>query len=338
VVPDRRQSGRPMLTRTTRAHVVGLLTAVCLAIPSSAQAGIREPKPQPELVWVCASSSGRCTWVAKSLIVRTTEEKTTHKKPKAACEFAGAGQACVNSSLGNWSNSRQCYVKLEVPRPPKSDPRWAGHTDGSIWACVREQGYDQGRHLVTKWVWLPGLPDTVVTDPLTLAYKAIAKMQLAAPQIGTAPGPDAIGLVNMPVWMWVTQSENTWGPIIRNASVPGLTVTATAQVKAMNWTMGDSQTIRCEGPGTPYKTSFGVKESPTCGHHYRKTSREQPKCRYTVTARADWEITWQSTLGDTGQISMTRQAAVQLRISEARPVLVDPAGSSQVDVPTDNNC
>jgi hypothetical protein len=260
-------------------------------------------------------------------------------KTKPVCKLNGALQACTDLELGNWSNSQQCYMKFESPQPPKSDPRWTGHINGSIWACVREQGYDQGRHLVTKWVWLPGRPDTVVTDPLTLAYEAIAKMQLAAPQIGTAPPPGAIGLVNMPVWMWVTKSENTWGPIIRNASVPGLSVTATAKVKAMNWTMGDGQTIRCDGPGTPYKTSFGIKQSPTCGHHYRKTSREQPNCRYTVTARADWEITWQSTLGDTGQISMTRQAAAQLRIGEATPVLVDPDGGQVTAPPSrDSGC
>ncbi|HEU4945956.1 MAG TPA: hypothetical protein VFT31_02275, partial [Kribbella sp.] len=195
-----------------------------------------------------------------------------------------------------------------------------------------------GRHYVTRWVWLPGPPDTVVTDPLTLAYEAIAKMQLAAPQIGTAPGPGAIGVVNMPVWMWVTKSENTWGPIKRDASVPGLTVTATAQVKAVTWTMGDGHTIRCEGPGTPYQKTYGIKDSPTCGHHYRKTSRQQPSCKYAVTARADWQITWQSTLGDTGQLTMIRQAATQLRIGEARPVLVDPDSGSQVELPADSGC
>ncbi|HEY0695485.1 MAG TPA: hypothetical protein VGD71_41415, partial [Kribbella sp.] len=64
---------------------------------------------------------------------------------------------------------------------------------------------------------------------------------------------------------------------------------------------------------------------------------EQPNCRYTVTARADWEITWHSTLGDTGQISMTRQAAVQLRIGEATPVLVDPDGSQVTAPPSINS-
>jgi hypothetical protein len=141
----------------------------------------------------------------------------------------------------------------------------------------------------------------------------------------------------MPVWLWVDKTENTWGPIERSASVPGLTVTATAHVKAINWSMGDGYTIRCEGPGTPYAKSMGIKDSPDCGHRYKKTSREMPKCVFPVTGTAQWDITWQSTLGDTGQISVTQQANTQMRIGEAVPVLVDPDGS-EVAAPTKVGC
>ena len=82
---------------------------------------------------------------------------------------------------------------------------------------------------------------------------------------------------------------------------------------------------------------MGVKDSPDCGHRYKKTSRELPKCRYPVTATAEWDITWQSTLGDTGQISLTQQAGAQIRIGEAVPVLVDPDGSEAV-APAKNGC
>ncbi|TWD82953.1 hypothetical protein FB561_4104 [Kribbella amoyensis] len=200
------------------------------------------PKPGPEYVLRCSTTEFTCNW----FLIKDTnragdgedQSKPGAKKVKQVCNFGGTPQACTNSELGNWSNSQQCYLQRETPQPPYSDPRWQGHTEGSIWACLREQGYDEGRHIVTRWVWLPGEPDTVVIDPETLAYRAIASMQLGKPQIRTAPGAGQIGLVNMPVWLWVDKSENTWGPIVRQASVPGLTVTATAQVKALNWSMG----------------------------------------------------------------------------------------------------
>jgi hypothetical protein len=299
------------------------------------------PKPEGDYKLVCVEDV--CTWITVSYFHDGKEGVTTGKPPtkvnhtKPVCQFGGAAQACTDTELGNWSNSRQCYMKREDPPPPLSDPRWQGHTDGSIWACTREQGYDQGRHLVTRWVWLPGEPDTVVVDPVTLAYRAIATMQLAPPLVQSAPAPGQIGLVNMPVWLWVTKTASTWGPIVRSASVPGLTVTATAQVKAVNWTLGDGSTIRCEGPGTPYTETMGVKDSPDCGHRYKETSRELPNCKYPVTATAQWDITWESTLGDTGQISMTQQAATQLRIGEAVPVLVDPDGGD-VAAPAKGRC
>lgn len=303
-------------------------TAFALPTPPDGYRWIQDPDTGEYTLVLIANLPGETTTVDKG------KDPQSPKKP--VCQFNGAAQACT-SSLGNWSNSHQCYLRREAPQPPFSDPRWQGHTDGSLWACVREQGYDEGKHLVTEWVWLPGEPDTVVIDPVTLAYRAIATMNLAPPLLKTAPDTDQIGLVNMPVWMWVTKTENTWGPIVRSASVPGLSVTATAQVKAINWSMGDGTTIRCDGPGTPYDESMGIKDSPDCGHRYAKTSKKLPTCKYSLTATAQWEITWQSNLGDTGEISTTQEAATQLRIGEAVPVLVDPDGGDAV-APTKAGC
>jgi hypothetical protein len=329
------------MLRLIRAILVGTLaTAAMLAGGSAVVHAL--PTPPPNYRWVYNPATRTWTLVLKSLIKdgQGDGKKGTEpvKSGKRICQFHGAAQACTHREFGNWSNSQQCYLQREDPQPPPGDPRWQGHTDGSIWACVREQGYDQGEHLVTRWVWLPGQPDTVVVDPVTLAYRAIASMRLAPPLIKTAPGVGQVGLVNMPVWLWVNKTENTWGPIERSASVPGLTVTASAQVKAINWTMGDGKTIRCEGPGTPYDKSMGIRDSPDCGYRYTKTSRELPKCTYPITATAQWDITWQSTLGDTGRISVTQSATTEIRIGEAVPVLVDPDGGSEPAVPAEAAC
>ncbi|TDW23809.1 hypothetical protein EV650_2668 [Kribbella kalugense] len=331
------------MSRQLARHLVPLALTVILSMVGSTTSPTLPPKPDGDVVPKCSKLLNKCWWIPRSLIhlpgkpPKTGKPGKNQKITKPVCEFKGAAQACTDPVKGNWSNSQQCYMRREVPQPPPADPRWQGHKDGSIWACVREQGYDKGKHLVTKWVWLPGTPDTVVVDPMTLVYQAVGMMQLAPPLIKTAPAAGQIGLVNMPVWLWVTKSENTWGPIVRSASVPGLTVTVTAQVKAVNWGLGDGNTIRCEGPGTPYTKAMGVKDSPDCGHRYKKTSHDLPDCKYPVTATAQWDITWRSTLGDVGQISMTQQAATQLRIGEAIPVLVDPDGGDAVS-PTEAEC
>jgi hypothetical protein len=331
--------------RQMRFLWIGLLTLATMVISSGPVSATYRPPPGPPpgpgLEWHCDARD--CYWVPSNVVSPPTTTSTpgtdgNHgKQTKAVCEFHGTPQQCLDPNLGYWSNAHQCYMHREVPDPPPGDDRWKGHTNGSIWACVREQGYDAGRHLVTEWVWLPGRPDIVVVDPEVLAYKAVAEMHFAPPLIKTAPGAGQIGLVNMPVWMWVNKTENTWGPISRSATVPGLTVTASAQVVAIDWSMGDGNTVRCKGPGTPYDKTMGVKDSPTCGHRYTKTSRKLPNCKYPITATAQWNISWQSTLGDTGQISMTQQAAAQVRIGEAVPVLVDPNGGDAV-APSKSGC
>jgi hypothetical protein len=330
------------MLRSVHRLLILCMTALFLLVHSPqahAQANTIPPKPKGDYFLRC-NSDHECVWILRSLVGSPPEAGQKPGKPggkpgKRVCQHNGGAQACT-SDLGNWSNSQQCYLQRLSPQPAKSDPSWGGHTDGEIWACVLEQGYNLGKHLVTKWVWLPGPPDTVVTDPLTLAYQAIALMNLQKPQVQSAPGVGQVGLVNMPVWLWVEKSENTFGPITKWAEVPGLRVTATGVVKAINWKMGDGNTVRCEGAGTPYSKAKGISDSPDCGHRYRKTSREQPKCQYPVSATAEWSITWQSTLGDTGQIDMTQQAATQLRIGEAVPVLVDPNGAQPtVRAPSD---
>jgi hypothetical protein len=325
-----------------------LIGAACTAFAVALLYGlvaVAEPTipPKPEGDYVLRLVQGVYIWVARSTLPGGRQTPKPGHPPKkgrdtkVTCEFRGAPQACVDPELGSWSNSHQCYMKQVIPQPPPNDFRWQGHTDGSIWACTREQGYDDGRHIVAEWVWLPGKPDVILPDPVTLAYEAIAKMRLAAPLIRTAPGRGEIGIVNMPVWLWVVTTEETWGPIERSASVPGLTVTATARVKAVNWSLGDGTTIRCDGPGTPYTKEMGARNSPTCGHTYTRTSHEEPNCRYPVTAVAQWQITWRSTLGDVGDISTTRRAATQVRIGEAVPVLVAPGGG-EVTVPQRGGC
>lgn len=322
------------MLRALRSAVLMVITGLSVASLLASVAIAGPPGPAPEgYEWDYDPSTKTYYLVLTAHLGDNNEDLVDGSDPKSTkkplCESHGAAQACT-SDLGNWSNGHQCYMRRESPQPPFSDPRWKGHTDGSIWACTREQGYDDGKHIVTEWVWLPGEPDTVVVDPVTLAYRAVAAMRLAPPLIRTAPGTGEVGLVNMPVWLWATKTENTWGPITRSASVPGLSVTATAQVKAINWSTGDGSTVRCDGAGTPYDKSMGIKDSPDCGHRYAKTSRQLPNCKYPLTATTQWEITWQSTLGDTGQISTTQEAATQLRIGEAVPVLVDPDGGDEV--------
>ncbi|MGW3149750.1 ATP/GTP-binding protein [Streptomyces sp. NPDC001177] len=209
------------------------------------------------------------------------------------------------------------------PQPPASDPVWRGHEpgDGAIYArvCLSDAlGAATGADVVPDVFWAAA-PPAVTVDPEQLAREAVDRMLLTGPALAS-PRPAGRYLVGMPMWMWVNQSPTTYGPNSAAASLAGVTVTATAKVTRIDWQMGDGTQVTCQGPGTTYAASYGKRESPTCGHTYTRTSATQPGGKYTVTAIATWTVNWQTTGGETGQFTETRQSQKQVAIGELQVV------------------
>jgi hypothetical protein len=214
------------------------------------------------------------------------------------------GPVPCSSDAGYWSNPYNCYIKLLEPQPPATDPSWQGHdpAEGAVYQCYQPQTG------VLVWVWYANPPPNsgVGPTPGEVAQLAIDQMRLRAPQIGIVPepGPDRVGLVGMPVWLWVADpGPETIGPKTATASAGGITVTATAELFEITWDLGDGTTITCDGPGTPYKPSYGDEDSPDCGHRYERTSADEPDQKYTVTATSDWVVTWTGA-GQSGTIRL----------------------------------
>jgi len=234
-----------------------------------------------------------------------------------------AGPVPCSSSDGYWSNTYNCYIHILKPQPPAGDPNWQGHQpgDGAVYNCYQPQTG------IVIYIWAQNAPPGAGAGPTPrdVARLAIKRMRLRAVDIGIAPkpGPDSVGLVGMPVWMWAkAPNDHTYGPITASASAGGITITATAKVLRITWDMGDGTKVVCQTAGTPYKASYGQKRSPDCGHVYMKSSTNQPNKRYTVTATSDWVITWAGA-GQTGTIrlgGLTR--STQITIGEAQ-VLID---------------
>ncbi|MFD4588283.1 ATP/GTP-binding protein [Streptomyces sp. NPDC058434] len=157
-------------------------------------------------------------------------------------------------------------------------------------------------------------------DPAVVAQQAVDKMRLTGPDIAS-PRPAGKYIVGVPVWMWVHQSPTTYGPNTASATAGGVTVTATAKVTKLVWKMGDGSTVTCNGPGTPYKASYGKQDSPTCGHTYTRTSASRSGGTYALTATSTWTVDWQvSGSGEAGQLTEIRQSQEQVAIGELQVV------------------
>jgi hypothetical protein len=217
---------------------------------------------------------------------------------------------------GWWDPDNGCWAKLMDPQPLPSDPLWkfvppdeVGKGQWYMFTCVESSEGQYPGYELTPPTGYGGL-----TDPIVLAAQAISMLHLGAPEIGMAPTPGSKGgLVGLPVWMWTTKDDNTWGPKSATASIPGESVTATATVENIVWDMGDGNSVTCTTPGTPYSTAYGADPSPDCGYRYATTGT------FTVTATTTWDVNW-SGGGKQGEITVTRPASVQVTIGELQSV------------------
>jgi len=241
---------------------------------------------------------------------------TGGKGKSSICTFQGNEIPCQGPAGSAWNG--QCYVGDPLPADDRSETGPNGET-------IPDEGQ---RH----WCYLPpgiqGVPTVVwvgageaLIDPVTLAHRAVAAMDLDPITIGIVPESraDRVGLVGLPVWMWVDgQTEDTWGPITRSASEGPVSVTATASVSSVIWDMGDGTKVTCTGPGTPYADHYGKQDSPTCGHRYEKMSTAQPDGAYQVTATSHWVVEWTGG-GQSGTIEFELTTdALPIRIGEAQ--------------------
>lgn len=219
-----------------------------------------------------------------------------------------------------WSNARQCYVGLADASFQTNPIFWDGRTPGSggaIYFCEPPVLAIGGMIVLYFWSAAPPAGPAAPPDPRQLALQAIDSMQLRAGVIGIVPEdqPGRIGIVGLPTWMWVSDpGPSTVGPITRTASSAGYTVTATAKLSRIVWTMGDGKVITCTGPGTSYQDSYGRASSPTCGHTYTKDGR------YTVQATSHWVVNW-SGIGQTGTIPLNFSRSTNITIGESQVII-----------------
>jgi hypothetical protein len=142
-------------------------------------------------------------------------------------------------------------------------------------------------------VWLTNPPPAALMQPTpaVLAERARNSLTLPKPVIDANPPVGSPQWVGVPTWSFVPRS--VWVPVSASASVPGMTVRATATPVSVTWNFGDGTSTVCTGPGTPFTPGTDPKaSSPDCGHTYRTSSGGAPGGVYQVSATIDWRVDW----------------------------------------------
>ncbi|WP_046472315.1 hypothetical protein [Allosalinactinospora lopnorensis] len=200
-------------------------------------------------------------------------------------------------------------------KPPERSSQEGAGSATAVSAC-EERTADSPMETCVAPELIPGGEDA--PSPEELAQQAIEELPLPAPEVGLAPKPSGMGLVGLPVWMWV--SEEDWSSVSQTASAGSVSVTATASPTSVIWRMGEGSTVICEGPGTPYTPEAKASSSPDCGHTYTRTSADRPEQRYRITATVHWEIAWEGG-GASGSADLTRTSSTSLAVGEAQSLV-----------------
>jgi len=255
------------------------------------------------------------------------------------CHDLGEVVPC-STEYGGWDGD--CYVRNASPQPPAGDPAWEGHEpgDGIVLECTPPHCAEAGGDVVTcrghSYYWSADPAAPVGPSAEELAQRAVAALNLSMGQIGSTPpasssNQNAVGTIGLPIWLWITNpAGNTTGPITSPPEVGGgLTVTATGTLDHVEWTLTAANgntvgAISCDGvnaPGTPYDGRNSAEPSPTCG--FGADLNNSPGT-LTLTGTAYWVVEWQSSGGQSGQISFTPPPnSTQIRIGELQALVRD---------------
>lgn len=273
---------------------------------------------------------------------KTSVETTPgSKKPGgSACVFEGQVVPCRTEN-GFFDAASHCYLTLSDTLSTLGNAPEGGYPPGTkfyrCWVILDVvEGKPEGIERFESVIREPG--ETRTIDPRVAAQQVVKTMNFVAPQLRVSPyvqSADHVGIVNVPIWMWVTDpGPTTTGPQSKTAALGGVSITATGTVDRIEWSMGAGDTVTCKGAGTAFtremaagKSLKDMPSSPTCGYKYAKSSRCEKSGTYNVTATAYWTVHWTGG-GMQGDIPLDFSRSIPLQVTDLRPVLVDPDGGS----------
>ena len=223
-----------------------------------------------------------------------------------------------------------------IVNPPAGDVGWEGN-DPATGIVIENNCDGPVRTLfleVPNSTASPGVPSPPSAEEL--AKRAYRQIVMPLPHINA--GPDRTRLaVNLWTWLWINDAE----PQTVTVSAGGVSVTLTAALDSVTWSLGEPAstggpyapgppvTLTCQGTGTSPPADYDWKAEPPCGHKYAWMStadRTGGSGKWPITATSNWNVTWQSNTGVSGSTVLNASSSDALEIGEYRVVLVQGAG------------
>ena len=223
----------------------------------------------------------------------------------------------------SWFGSQGCYA-FQGYVPPKHDPVWGGHTDGSVWTCAGA-GPDGNGTGYNFWA-APGAAAAapVLVDPAVLAQRALDQLQLVQPSIHMAPAPPLQTYVGLETWLWMDPAR--WQPLDLTVTAGPTAVTVTARPARAVWDLTAGSTT-CTSPGRAWVIGMGDDEQTDCSYTFTQISDGQPDDAFAVSSTLVYQVDWTCAggcLADNGTLGEVPglPGAAAIRVGERQSVVV----------------
>jgi hypothetical protein len=281
-----------------------LIALACLLSPTS---GWADPSPvDTDALCVKVTCD---VWAAKP----PSQESKSSLKPRPARPPNGGGSTAEDR---HWAEAHKAARQFERMYAI-FEREYVAYTQ-----CIRKATTTCGQPVppdpyLLSWgsVNRGGGPPVIQITPAQAAAIAVARLQLPTIAPGIGPSPDLnrwkMAAVGYPLWLWADGPTHV-GPV--SDSVAGLSVSLEARVSSLSFRMGDGNMVECSGAGDKWTTAVepGTK-APRCGYTYTEPSL--PKGRYTVSALADWAVTWTAN-SQSGVINVPAVQTTELPVGE----------------------
>ncbi len=279
-----------------RAVVVVLLITAGVMITNPAGTALAQADGDCEAGTVWNVLHGRCLcpagyeWstVRNQCVIVSTGSGTSSQQPSGpTCSWRRTTMADLRNPTGVDPNIQfgDGWLYSGSPQGAIRRNRSTGlvETGQTAYGCDRGTRYPNG-HII----WGDGDPVTV--DDLLTQVGPAASEAVPFPEVVVNP-PPPLGIVNLGMWLAVTNSEPVTLPVGDEVNGPWIRITAT--LTGTEWDMGNGDTVDCTGPGETVEEGDPGWNSPDegpCGYTYTQHTPDDDT--YTITATATWSVSW----------------------------------------------
>lgn len=268
-----------------RPLLVALLVALVTAGSAAPAMAADEDDPPPGLR---TSSFGNASAGGGSISSHAFETVSSSSGGGGGSVAAGRAPAWLQYCTYDRVSAGSAPISDPVPVPLEEES-WVLRCPPSVLDSLGGGVYPAGGILAIYGVtdpaagFPPGLVDVVIREaarqvPLKVFYPS------SAPE-----GTEEIPLITrFETMLWIDEAE--WQPVSAVASVPGLTVTATATPVEARWTGGDDPTsVTCDQAGPPDTSIPWDDQDFSCSMYFHHSSTVQD---YELTVEVTWEVTY----------------------------------------------